>query len=114
MGAQHWRRGLVGRDTVIIGTRRPEEARIYDRYAGFHLFHTEETQEPYGSFEVFFLDRWPDAGEREEDWPELPPGWYWWACSPGCLPDGEPAGPFGSSRDALEDADEWNPEFDES
>lgn len=22
------------------------------------------------------------------------PGWYWWPCFPGCLPDGEPFGPF--------------------
>lgn len=96
-----------------IGTVRPEEARIHDSYSGYHGFHAEETQEEHGSFEVFFLDRFPDAREREADWPELSPGWYWWACFPGCLPDGEPNGPFATSRDALEDADEWNPEFDE-
>lgn len=21
-------------------------------------------------------------------------GWFWWSCSPGCLPEGEPNGPF--------------------
>jgi len=31
-------------------------------------------------------------------------GWYWWACSPGCLPDGEPSGPFATEAEALEDA----------
>lgn len=31
-------------------------------------------------------------------------GWYWWACFPGCLPDGEPMGPFDSEAEALEDA----------
>lgn len=31
------------------------------------------------------------------------PGWYWHACFPGCLPDGEPQGPFGSEREAIED-----------
>lgn len=34
----------------------------------------------------------------------LTPGWYWWPCFPGCLPDGEPVGPFESEGEALEDA----------
>jgi hypothetical protein len=34
---------------MIIGTVRPEEARVFDQYAGYHSFHAEETQEPYGS-----------------------------------------------------------------
>lgn len=32
------------------------------------------------------------------------PGWYYWFCLPGCLPDGEPIGPFGTEAEALEDA----------
>ena len=31
-------------------------------------------------------------------------GWYWWSCFPGCLPDGDPIGPFASEADALADA----------
>jgi hypothetical protein len=31
-------------------------------------------------------------------------GWYWWACFPGCLPDGDPAGPFETAKEALADA----------
>lgn len=31
-------------------------------------------------------------------------GWYWWACFPGCLPDGDPSGPFDSYLEALIDA----------
>ena len=31
-------------------------------------------------------------------------GWYWQACFPGCLPDGEPSGPFATEADALADA----------
>lgn len=31
-------------------------------------------------------------------------GWYWHACFPGCLPDGEPSGPFASEAEALADA----------
>ncbi len=33
-------------------------------------------------------------------------GWYWWSCSPGCLPDGEPSGPFETEEEALADARE--------
>jgi hypothetical protein len=32
------------------------------------------------------------------------PGWYWQACFPGCLPDGEASGPFGTEQEALADA----------
>lgn len=39
----------------------------------------------------------PDAATRLE-------GWYWWTCSPGCLPDSDPVGPFDSEADALADA----------
>ena len=31
-------------------------------------------------------------------------GWYWWSCFPGCLPDGEPNGPFATEAEALADA----------
>jgi hypothetical protein len=33
-------------------------------------------------------------------------GWYWQACFPGCLPDGEPSGPFETEAEALADARE--------
>ncbi len=32
------------------------------------------------------------------------PGWYWWYCFPGCLPDGEPNGPFDTEAEAIADA----------
>lgn len=31
-------------------------------------------------------------------------GWFWHACFPGCLPDGDPVGPFDTRREALADA----------
>ena len=31
-------------------------------------------------------------------------GWYWWSCFPGCLPDGDPNGPFDTEALALADA----------
>ena len=100
---------------AVIGTMRAEEARIFDAYAGYHQFHAEETQEEYGSFEIAFFDNgalcYESCGECDDD--DLPGGWYWIAAFPGCMPDGDSwMGPFATSRDALEDADEWNPEFD--
>lgn len=32
------------------------------------------------------------------------PGWYWWPCFPGCLPDGDPVGPFATHEIARDDA----------
>lgn len=29
------------------------------------------------------------------------PGWYAWACFPGCLPDGEPHGPYKTEAEAI-------------
>ena len=31
-------------------------------------------------------------------------GWYWWICSPGCLPDSDPTGPFSTEEAAVADA----------
>ncbi len=33
-------------------------------------------------------------------------GYYWWPCSPGCLPDGDPIGPFDTEQEAIDDARE--------
>ncbi len=94
---------------MIIGTVRPEEATTYDRYGGYHSFHAEETQEPYGSFEIFYMDK--DRALRYA--PELGPGWYWWPCTFGCLPDSDPTGPFAYSQQAHHDADPWSPDYDD-
>jgi hypothetical protein len=106
---------------MIIGTVRPEEARVFDSYDGYHPFHDEDSQEPYGSLEVFWNDGTEgndncanqQRGGQHDYRDSQGAGWYWWACFPGCLPDGDASGPFANSRQALEDADEWNPEFDD-
>ena len=38
-------------------------------------------------------------------------GWYWWSCLPGCLPEGDPAGPFDTEAAALDDATETANDF---
>lgn len=41
---------------------------------------------------------------HEDEGPGLEPGWYWWSCFPGCLPSGDPYGPFPTEQAALKDA----------
>lgn len=54
----------------------------------YHQFR-DVVGEGYGSYETFHNN----VGD-----------WWWWACFPGCLPDGEPLGPFESEDDAVIDA----------
>ena len=69
----------------------------------YHQFR-DDLGEPYGSFEVFHSNcTGPDSGHWISG-ETIQPGWYWWACFPGCLPDGDPAGPFESEQDAIDDA----------
>lgn len=78
---------------------------------GYHQFtaaaaeavvrYTED--KPYGSFEVFWSDGYSDEAS---DKGVNAPGWYWWACFPGCMPDGDAVGPFNTSQEAYDDAQE--------
>ena len=74
---------------------------------GYHKFQDEDGNE-FGSFEVFQVVRTADGSGRYsvEQYPTIypMPGWYWQACFPGCLPDGEPCGPFTTEADAISDA----------
>lgn len=64
--------------------------------------HSDPTREadPHAlpNVEVFYHKAGPDIGHDQ------PTGWYWWACFPGCTPDGDPVGPFGTMEEALADA----------
>ena len=62
-------------------------------HAGYHSFLDDE-KEPFGSFEIYWHDGKSIVYENlRDDWPDTEcatdPGWYWWACSPGCLPDSD-------------------------
>jgi hypothetical protein len=52
--------------------------------------------------EVFYVVTGRPVGEFES----LARGWYWWACCPGCLPDGEPQGPYETEAEAIEASQE--------
>lgn len=97
----------------------------------YHQFRDTNGQ-PYGSLETFHVDlsyllanEWikpdsdsptgyvggaPYSGADPDDFyacdtdPTDLVGWYWQACFPGCLPDGDPSGPFPSESEALADA----------
>jgi len=71
----------AGRNTILRGSP----------FAGFFTISSGEV--PY-SVEVFLL------GEHDT----ISPGWYWWVCSPGCLPDSDPLGPFPEAEGAFLDA----------
>jgi hypothetical protein len=64
-------------------------------HQGFHKFFDPEGD--FGSFEVFWAEHGADDVHNA-------PGWYWWACFPGCLPDADPCGPFETSLAAYQDA----------
>ena len=65
-------------------------------------------QDPHAlpDIEVFLVSYEPKAvwPLYLEDGSMAEPGWYWWSCLPGCLPDGEPMGPYDTESDALADA----------
>lgn len=74
---------------------------------------TDHNGNTYGSFEVFRITRqnrksWGDgSGFWENEIGErslILCGFYWQACSPGCLPDGDPMGPFRSESAAIRNA----------
>ena len=63
---------------------------------------TSEHQLP--DIEVFYAV----AGElgTDDDGDEYAAGWYYWWCMPGCMPDSEAYGPYGTEQAALADAQE--------
>lgn len=61
--------------------------------------------DPYSlpNVEVWYASE-GDCWEADDDSAASPAGWYWQACFPGCLPDGEPMGPFETEAEAIADA----------
>lgn len=69
----------------------------------------EEDSHALPDIEVF----WHDEGDyaEEEMWQDgdgepMPSGYYYWGCFPGCMPEGDPVGPFGTEEEALAEAQE--------
>lgn len=75
----------------VLGVCRPDPEA--DAHVGHHSFRDGDTgQASQGMFEVFWCGHDPAS--------TMEMGWYWWACFPGCLPGGEPDGPYRTSTDA--------------
>ena len=77
----------MARAVISDPKRRPTFEPIYDAHP-----------ETGDSIEVFFADHWLAKSFGTN------PGWFWWTCECGCLPDGPPTGPFGTSYAAYRDA----------
>ena len=56
----------------------------------------------YRTATALSADGWLDG-----DGDTMGEGWYWWSCFPGCMPDGDPVGPFPTEAEALSDA-QWS------
>ena len=67
----------------------------------------ERERDPYAlpDCEVFYLDTDKNGDDiLDSAGNPISAGWYWQACFPGCLPDGDPIGPFDTEREAIADA----------
>jgi len=67
----------------------------------------ERTNNPHAipNAEVFYVDdRTAKLSRERTDLSEGldEPGWYYWPCFPGCLPDGPASGPFDTEQLAIE------------
>ena len=81
---------------------------------GQHYSDQYRAANPYAlpDIETFFVDveTAAEARHQEEHYPDAEgyactePGWYYWYCLPGCMPDSEPFGPFMTEEEALDDA----------
>lgn len=71
-----------------------------------HYSDPKRASDPHAlpDVEVFALDGSINDDVHDDEGKPLAPGWYWWACFPGCLPDGDPVGPFATEQEAIDDA----------
>jgi hypothetical protein len=72
------------------------------------MYHTfkDDSGEAFGSFETFYMNDGEARDLSADTGNDYGPGWYWWACFPGCMPDGDQHGPFKTEADAIADANE--------
>ena len=70
---------------------------------------TEEHALP--NVEVFEVDYYLNGDALPDEARNLPGsetiGWYWQSGFPGCIPDGDPVGPFATEAEAIADAQDY-------
>ena len=79
-----------------------------DYTEGSHAgFHSDQRQPPYhSSIEIFQLRAKEMAADVDGDLVWLSPGWYWQAAEPGEAPESNIYGPYATSFDAYNAAQE--------
>lgn len=73
----------------------------------------ERENDPYAlpNVEVFHVSRMEcnynlQNMDHADEYTITEPGWYYWYCFPGCLPDGPAFGPFATEAEAIANAQE--------
>lgn len=94
---------------VFIVDRLPHARRTGVQVMAQVYSDPKRASDPYAlpDVEVFFH---PNHDKHD---PTLEPGWYYWFCFPGCLPDSEPMGPFATQDEAVKAAQEESNNDDE-
>jgi len=46
--------------------------------------------------------------DHADEYTIVEPGYYWWTCLPGCMPDSSPFGPYPTEAAAIEAAQDIN------
>lgn len=68
------------------------------------------TPQALPDIEIFHVDIGTSIIDDDAGRP-LDPGYYWWVCLPGCLPDSRPFGPFPSAHEAEADAVAYHADY---
>ena len=63
----------------------------------------EVTEDDHRAKPLTFTRSFAERHGLEDGLPPVEPGWYYWYCQPGCLPDSEKFGPFATEAEAVED-----------
>ena len=86
-----------------------DPARADDTYAlpDAEVFHVDaiDLEDEDTCFADLVAGKVEDGYDRDEAIHDLI-GFYWWCCFPGCMPEGDPMGPFATQEDAIADARE--------
>ena len=90
--------GTLTKDETTEGDKMyyySDPARETDPYAlpDCEVFHVTKLECAYNRANL----------DHGDEYTIVDPGWYWWPCFPGYLPDGDAFGPFESEKKAVED-----------
>ena len=74
-------------------------------------YEPERESEPYAlpdaeTFYVTAMEAHYNGENRDhaDEYTVTEPGWYYWSCFPGCLPDSPPFGPYDTEGETIPEA----------